>query len=71
LAVAVATLWIYEIGEQMIRQGNCAEIDPGYTWQLGVLQIGRRKLQPAFNCGKTLFNLRRRPFGLEPIIKKW
>ena len=71
LAVAVATLWIYEIGEQVLRQGERSEIDPGYKRQLSVFQIGRRKLQRAFNCGKTLlFNLRLRPFRLEPVFKK-
>ncbi len=71
LAVAVATLWIYEIGVQMIRDGERSEIDPGYERQLSVFQIGRRKVQRAFNCGKTLlFNLRLRPFRLAPIFKK-
>jgi hypothetical protein len=71
LAVAVATLWIYEIGEHVLRQGERAETDPGYTRQLSVFQIGRRKLQRAFNCGKTLlFNLRLRPFRLAPVFKK-
>jgi hypothetical protein len=72
LAVAVATLWIYEIGEQVLRDGERSEIDPGYTRQLSVFQIGRRKLQRAFNCGKTLFfTLCLRPLRLEPIFKKW
>ena len=71
LAVAVATLWIYEIGEQVLRDDERSEIDPGYTRQLSVFQIGRRKLQRAFNCGKTLlFNLRLRPFRLVPVLKK-
>jgi hypothetical protein len=72
LAVAVATLWIYEIGEQVLHNGERSEIDPGYQRQLSVFQIGRRKLQRAFNCGKTLlFNLQLRPFRLEPVHKKW
>jgi hypothetical protein len=71
LAVAVATLWIYEIGEQVLRNGERSEIDPGYKRQLSVFQIGRRKLHRAFNCGKTLlFNLCLRPFRLEPVFKK-
>ncbi len=71
LAVAVAVLWIYEIGEQVLRQDERAEIDPGYTRQLSVFQIGRRKLQRAFNCGKSLlFSLRLHPFRLEPIFRK-
>ena len=71
LAVAVAVLWIYEIGEQVLRQGKRTEIDPGYKRQLSVFQIGRRKLQRAFHCGKTLlFNLRLRPFRLEPVCNK-
>lgn len=71
LAVAVATLWIYEIGEQLLRNDERSEIDPGYTRQLSIFQIGRRKLQRAFNCGKTLlFTLRLRPFRLAPVFKK-
>ena len=71
LAVAVAVLWIYEIGEQVLRQGERSEIDPGYKRQLSVFQIGRRKLQRAFNCGKTLlFNLRLRPLRLPPVCNK-
>jgi len=71
LAVAVATLWIYEIGEQVLRNGERSEIDPGYKRQLSVFQIGRRKLQRAFNCGKILlFNLCLQPFRLEPVFKK-
>ena len=71
LAVAVATLWIYEIGAQVLRDGERSEIDPGYKRQLSVFQIGRRKLQRAFNCGKTLlFKLCLRPFRLEPVFKK-
>jgi len=71
LAVAVAVLWIYEIGEQVLRQSERHEIDPGYKRQLSVFQIGRRKLQRAFNCGKILlFNLRLRPLRLEPVCNK-
>lgn len=71
LLLAVAVLWIYEIGEQVIRSGERSEIDPGYKRQLSVFQIGRRRLQRAFSCGKTLlFNLRLQPFRLEPIFKK-
>jgi hypothetical protein len=71
LAVAVATLWIYEIGEQVLRNGERSEIDPGYKRQLSVFQIGRRKLQRTFNCGKTLlFSLCLHPFRLEPVFKK-
>jgi hypothetical protein len=71
LAVAVATLWVYEIGELVLRNGERSEIDPGYKRQLSVFQIGRRKLQRAFNCGKTLlFNLRLRPFRLAPVFRK-
>ena len=72
LAVAVATLWIYEIGEQVLHNGERSEIDPGYKRQLSIFQIGRRKLQRAFNCGQTLlFNLQLSPFRLEPVHKNW
>lgn len=71
LAVAVATLWIHEIGEWVLRNGERSEIDPGYKRQLSIFQIGRRKLQRAFNCGKTLlFNSRLRPYRLAPVFKK-
>jgi hypothetical protein len=71
LAVAVAVLWIYEIGIQVIEQGERSEIDPGYKRQLSVFQIGWRKLRRAFNCGMALlFNLRLKPFQPEPVFRK-
>jgi len=71
LAVAVAVLLIYEIGEQVLRADERAEIDPAYKRQLSVFQIGWRKLRRAITCFKIpAFTLRIRPFKLEPVWRK-
>src|SRR5262249_42458204 len=50
LAIAVAVLWIYELGEQVIRDERRKEIDPGYKRQLSVFQLGWRQLRRAISC---------------------
>ena len=50
LAIAVAVLWIYEIGEQVIGDDRRREIDPGYKRQLSVFQLGWRQLRRALSC---------------------
>jgi hypothetical protein len=49
LALAVATLWIYELGEQVLRDERRAQIDPGYQRQLSVFQLGWRWLRRALS----------------------
>jgi hypothetical protein len=68
LAITVAVLWIYEIGEQVIRDERRKEIDPGYKRQLSVFQLGWRQLRRAVSCTilpAITFILR--PFKPEPV----
>jgi len=67
LAVAVAVLWIYELGEKVLREER-REIDPAYKRQLSVFQLGWRYLQRCLTC-KTppACTLRLKPFKLEPV----
>jgi hypothetical protein len=50
LAIAVATLWIYNIDEQVLQINTRAEIDPAFKRQLSVFQIGWRKLRRWITC---------------------
>ena len=50
LAIAVATLWIYDVGEQVLRAQERSEIDPAFKRQLSVFQIGWRKLRRWITC---------------------
>jgi len=71
LAVAVAVLWIYEIGEHVIRAHQRSEIDPAYKRQLSIFQIGWRKLRRAISClNIPPFTLQIQPLRLEPVWRK-
>lgn len=71
LALAVAVLWIYEIGERVIRSKQRSEIDPAYKRQLSIFQIGWRKLRRAISCLKIPpFTLHIQPLSLEPVWRK-
>jgi hypothetical protein len=71
LAVAVAVLWIYEIGESVLRADERTEIDPAYKRQLSVFQIGWRKLRRTISCATIpAFTLALKPFRLEPVWRK-
>jgi len=71
LAVAVAVLWIYEIGEHVIREERRAEIDPGYKRQLSVFQLGWRQLRRALSCTVLpTITLILRPFKPEPAYNR-
>jgi hypothetical protein len=50
LAIAVAVLWIYELGETVLRDGQRRTIDPAHKRQLSVFQLGWRWLQRAVSC---------------------
>jgi hypothetical protein len=47
LALAIATLWCHELGEQVLEQGEAARrtIDPGPTRELSLFQLGLRWLK--------------------------
>lgn len=73
LAVAVAVLWIYDIGEQVLRAGDRPEIDPAHQRQLSVFQIGWRKLRRWISCQSStlpVLRLHLRPFRLAPVWRK-
>ena len=73
LAIAVATLWIYDIGEQVMRARERAEIDPAFKRQLSVFQIGWRKLRRWITCQVSrlpYLTLRLSPFRLAPAWRK-
>ena len=73
LAIAVATLWIYDIGEFVLRTHTRAEIDPAFKRQLSVFQIGWRKLRRWITCQTSklpFLTLRLSPFRLAPAWRK-
>jgi Transposase DDE domain len=71
LALAVAVLWIYEIGEPVLRADERTEIDPAYKRQLSVFQIGWRKLRRTISCATIpAFTLSIKPFRLESVWRK-
>jgi hypothetical protein len=73
LAIAVAVLWIYDIGEDVLRTQERAEIDPAYQRQLSVFQIGWRKLRRWITCQSSLLpvlTLSLSPFRLAPAWRK-
>jgi hypothetical protein len=73
LAIAVVTLWIYDIGEQVLRTNTRAEIDPAFKRQLSVFQIGWRKLRRWITCQTSklpFLTLRLSPFRLAPAWRK-
>jgi hypothetical protein len=47
VALAIATLWCHELGEQVLEQGEACRrtIDPGTTRELSVFQLGLRWLK--------------------------
>jgi len=73
LAIAVAVLWIYDIGEHVLRADERQEIDPAYQRQLSVFQIGWRKLRRWISCQSSalpFLTLRLSPFRLAPAWRK-
>jgi hypothetical protein len=56
LALAIATLWCHELGEQVLEQGEACRraIDPGPTRELSIFQLGLRWLK---RCVSTNINL--------------
>jgi hypothetical protein len=75
LAVAIATLWCHELGEQVLAQGEASrrEIDPGPQRELSIFQLGLRWLK---RCVATaiqrlpVFQARLTPIRLEPVIQE-
>ncbi|HEU5016129.1 MAG TPA: hypothetical protein VFT66_26655 [Roseiflexaceae bacterium] len=70
LALAIAVLWVYELGEKVLLNEQRQTIDPGYHRQLSVFQLGWRYLQRALSCALPLTcTLKLRPFKPDPICK--
>jgi hypothetical protein len=70
LAIAVAILWVYELGEQILHQDRRKVIDPGYRRQLSVFQIGWRLLRRLISCSvPPACTLQLRPFRPEPVYR--
>jgi hypothetical protein len=68
LALSVAVLWIYEIGERVLRDQQRREIDPAYKRQLSVFQLGWRCLRRLISCAEPpSCTLRLTPFTPEPV----
>ena len=70
LALAIAVLWVYELGEKVLMDDQRQTIDPGYQRQLSVFQLGWCYLQRALTCALPLVcTLKLRPFKPDPVQK--
>jgi putative transposase len=68
LAFSVAVLWVYELGEQVLREDRRSEVDPAYKRQLSVFQLGWRLLRRLISCiAPPPCTLRLTPFKPEPV----
>ena len=68
LALSVAVLWIYELGEQVLREDRRSEIDPAYKRQLSVFQLGWRFLRRLISCvAPPACTLELKPFKPSPV----
>jgi len=71
LAIAVAILWIYELGEQVLCEKRRSQIVPGHKRQLSVFQLGWRQLRRAVSCtALPAISLLLRPFKPEPVYNR-
>jgi len=74
LAVAIATLWCHELGEQVLAQGEACrrEIDPGHERELSLFQLGLRWLKRCISVAMhrlPLFLARLTPIRLQPVVQ--
>lgn len=68
LALAIAVLWVYELGEKVLTDKQRRTVDPGYKRQLSVFQLGWRQLHRALSCDLPLaFDLALHPFRPDPV----
>jgi hypothetical protein len=68
LALSVAVLWVYELGEQVLRDERRCEVDPAYKRQLSVFQLGWRFLRRLISCmSPPPCTLRLHPFTPDPV----
>ncbi len=74
LAVALATLWCHELGEQVIAQGENVRrtVDPGSKRELSLFQLGLRWLKRCVAHAihrLSVFAARLSPMQLAPVVK--
>jgi hypothetical protein len=68
LALAIAVLWVYALGEKVLTDKQRRKIDPGYRRQLSVFQLGWRYLHRALSRSLPLaYSLSLHPFKPEPV----
>jgi len=68
LALSVAVVWVYELGEQVLRDNRRGEVDPAYKRQLSVFQLGWRFLRRCISCATPpCCLLQLQPFKPEPV----
>jgi hypothetical protein len=68
LALSVAVVWVYELGEQVLRDNRRGEVDPAYKRQLSVFQLGWRFLRRCISCATPpCCMLQLKPFKPEPV----
>jgi hypothetical protein len=75
LAVALATLWCHELGEQVLQAGEATrrEIDPGAKRELSVFQLGFRWLKRCLAnaiARVPVFVARLSPLKLKPVLNR-
>jgi hypothetical protein len=74
MALAIATLWCHELGEQVLAEGETSrrEIDPGDARELSLFQLGLRWLKRCVSTGTgrlPRFRAQLRPIRLAPVVK--
>ena len=68
LAIAVAVLWIHELGQKVLLEEKRSLIDPASTRQLSVFQLGLRYLRRLMCCQEPPpLTLQVHPYQLKPI----
>lgn len=50
LALAIAVLWLFQLGQALLQAKERPQLDPAYRRQLSVFQLGWRFLQRALAC---------------------
>jgi hypothetical protein len=70
LALAVAVLWVYELGETVLKNDQRRMIDPSSKRHLSIFQLGWRFLHRVLSCGGTLTcSFLLHPFKPDPVRK--
>jgi len=74
LAVAIATLWCHELGEQVLSEGETSrrEIDPGPERELSIFQLGLRWMKRCLSTAiqrLPVFMAVLTPIKLKPVAK--